>query len=136
MLRNIGVLMTGLILLAGATELRTSARTAKPTIDRAVVELDEPVTMAGVVLRGRFLFLHHQGMMTRGGPCMFVYSLAPESEGTRVLAFHCIGVDREKAAEFKLMTRRVPGHPPQVIEVQFAGTTKGHQVPGYDQDHP
>jgi hypothetical protein len=136
MLRNIGVLLIAGALITGATEVRTSAANANPGIDHAVVEFNEPVTLMGVVLRGRFLFVHHQGMMARGRLCTFVYSLDPESEGSRVAAFHCNPVSRQKAVEFKLVTRTVPGHPPEVIEVQFAGSSTGHQVSNQEQEHP
>jgi hypothetical protein len=68
-------------------------------------------------------------MMERGMPCMYVYTLDSPNEGTRVLSFHCEAVVRARAVEFKLVIRNVPGDLPKAIEVQFAGTAEGHQVP-------
>jgi hypothetical protein len=117
-------------LILSITELPLSAVTNSSNIERAVVSLEEPVRMLGVVLgRGRYLFLHHDGMMERGGPCMYVYTLDSPNEGTRVLAFHCKPVARARAVEFKLVLRNAAGDLPEAIEVQFAGAAKGHQVP-------
>jgi hypothetical protein len=101
-------------------------------IERAVVSVDEPVRLLGVVLHGRYLFLHHDGMMGHGRPCMFVYSLDSPNEGTRVVAFHCTAVARARSLGFKLVLRNVPGEMPEAIEVQFAGTAEGHQVPDFE----
>jgi hypothetical protein len=113
----------------------TVASTTK--IDRVVVSLDEPVRLSGVVLQpGRYLFLHHDGMMERGQPCMYIYTLDSPNEGTRVVAFHCTAVTRPRAVEFRLVIRKVPNDLPQAIEVQFAGTAEGHLVPEHEEAHP
>ena len=110
--------------------LKQTAVTNSTSIERAVVSLDEPVRMLGVVLGcGRYLFLHHDGMMERGGPCMYVYTLDSPNEGTRVLAFNCNPVARARAVEFRLVLRNVAGDLPEAIEVQFARAAEGHQVP-------
>ncbi|HWO00165.1 MAG TPA: hypothetical protein VNS63_12950 [Blastocatellia bacterium] len=119
-------------LIIASTDLPSTAVARSSRIERAVVSLNEPVRLLGVVLRGRYLFLHHQGMMERGRPCTYVYTLDPEKEGRLVLSFHCRPVTRERAVEFKLSTKSVPGDLAEVIEVQFAGTVEGHGVPDYE----
>ena len=130
-----GQLCVGLIagaLMVVMTGLPLNAIARGANIERAVVSLDEPVKMLGVVLHGRYLFLHHDGMMEHGRPCLFVYSLDSPNKGARVLAFHCNGVVRARSLEFKLVLKNVPGAMPEAIEVQFAGTAEGHQVPDYE----
>jgi hypothetical protein len=115
--------------------LNTVAATSK--IERAVVSLDEPVRLLSVVLQpGRYLFLHHDGMMERGRPCMYIYTLDSPNEGVRVVEFHCTAVARSRAVEFRLVIRKVPNDLPQAIEVQFAGTAEGHLVPEHQDAHP
>jgi hypothetical protein len=125
------VLIAGALIVATA-ELPLNAVANSSQIERAVVTVDEPVRLLGVVLHGRYLFLHHDGMMEHGRPCMFVYTLDSPNEGTRVLAFHCKPIVRPRSLEFKLVMRNVPGDLPEAIEVQFAGTAEGHQVPDYE----
>ena len=124
-------LIAGSLMIALAN-LPMNAVACGSDIERAVVSVDQPVKLLGVVLRGRYLFLHHDGMMDHGRPCMFVYSLDSPNEGNKVLAFHCKGIARSKSLEFKFVLKDVPGDMPEAIEVQFAGTVVGHQVPDYD----
>ena len=112
--------------------LPLNARATGSKIDRAVVSVEKPVKLLGVVLHGRYLFLHHDGMSEHGRPCMFVYSLDSPNEGTRVLTFHCTRVVRPTSSDFKLVMRTSPGNMPEVTEVQFAGTADGHQIPDYE----
>jgi hypothetical protein len=126
----VGVIAGALMFVMTGLPMNVSATTSK--IDRAVVSVDEPVKLLGVVLHGRYLFLHHDGMSEHGRPCMFVYSLDSPNEGTRVLAFHCMRVVRATSPEFKLVMRNTPGDLPEVTEIQFAGTAEGHQTPDYE----
>jgi hypothetical protein len=129
------LILGALIFSITVIPLNTNAGTSK--IERAVVSLDEQVRMLGVVLQpGRYLFLHHDGMMERGRPCMYVYTLDSPNEGTRVVAFHCTAVARARAVEFRLVIRKVPNDLPRAIEVQFAGTAEGHLVPEHEEAHP
>ncbi|HEV8487495.1 MAG TPA: hypothetical protein VGV87_28375, partial [Blastocatellia bacterium] len=101
-------LCVGLIagaLMVAMTNLPLNAVANGSTIERAVVSVDEPVKLLGVVLHGRYLFLHHDGMSEHGRPCMFVYSLDSPNEGTRILAFHCTPVVRARSLDFKLVMR-------------------------------
>jgi hypothetical protein len=132
MKRYIWAILIASVLVVASTNLPANAVARTSNIERAVVSVDEPVRLLGVVLQGRYLFLHHDGMSEHGRPCMFVYSLNPSNEGTRVVAFHCgLGV-RARSLDFKLVTRNIPGGLPEVTEVQFAGTAEAHQVPDYE----
>lgn len=121
-------LLTGALMVV-MTNLPLNAVANGSTVERAVVSVEEPVRLLGVVLHGRYLFLHHDGMMEHGRPCMFVYSLDAPNEGRRVLAFHCVATVRARSMDFKFVMRNVQGDMPDVTEVQFAGTAVGHQVP-------
>jgi hypothetical protein len=115
------------------TNLPLNAVANVSNIERAVVSVEQPVKLLGVVLHGRYLFLHHDGMMEHGRACMFVYSLDSPNEGSRVLAYHCTAVVRARSLEFKLVLKNVQGDLPEVTEVQFAGTTAGHQASDYEE---
>ena len=132
MKRQFGIGLIVGALMVVMTNLPQNAVAYGPSIERAVVSVDEPVRLLGVVLHGRYLFLHHDGMMEHGRPCMFVYSLDSPNEGARVVAFHCAAVVRTRSLGFKLVMKNVPGDLPEVTEVQFAGTAEGHQVPDYE----
>ena len=128
-------LWVGLIigaLMVVMTNLPLNAVAYGSNIERAVVTVDQPVKLLGVVLHGRYLFLHHDGMMEHGRPCMFVYSLDSPNEGARVVAYHCTAAVRARSLEFKLVMKNVPGGLPEVTEIQFAGTVEGHLVPDYE----
>jgi hypothetical protein len=45
-----------------------------------------------------------------------------------VLAVHCRRVQREKTATFKVLTRPLTVDKEAIVEVQFAGSTIGHQL--------
>jgi hypothetical protein len=125
------VLIAGALIVA-TVQLPLNSVAYGSKIERSVVSVDEPVKLLGVVLHGRYLFLHHDGMSEHGRPCMFVYSLDASNEGTRILAFHCTPAVRARSLDFKLVTKNIPGGLPEVTEVQFAGTAEGHQVPDFE----
>ena len=131
MKRQLYVGLIAVALVVAMTNFPLIAVAKGSNIERAVVSVEEPVKLLGVVLHGRYLFLHHDGMMEHGLPCMFVYTL-DSNEGARVVAFHCTPVARSRSLDFKLITRNIPGDLPEVTQVQFAGTAEGHQVPDYE----
>ena len=126
-LSSIAIFAAVAVIISGPCGLTKSF--AGSGIDRAVVTIAAPVTLKGVVLNGRYLFIHHDGMMSKGLPCAYVYSLQPESEGRLVVSFHCISVKRERADEFKMVLGGALTGLPAITEIQFAGSTHGHQVP-------
>jgi hypothetical protein len=106
-----------------------SASAYNTRIESAVVNFDEPVKLLGVILKGKYLFLHHEGMMEKGKPCAFVYTLDKETEGKLVISFHCRPVKRDKAEQFKVtFSRQNVFDAPEIQEFQFAGSAEGHQV--------
>ena len=62
---------------------------------------------------------------------MHVYNYANGKAGDLVIAFHCKPVERPKAKQ--LVVNVAMTNTPdlfQLTEIQFAGTVKGHLVPG------
>ena len=99
--------------------------------ETAVVELTDKTQLLEAVLQGKYLFEHDDERMARGEPCLHVYNYANGKAGDLVIAFHCKPVERPKAKQLILnvaMTRTPDLY--QLTEIQFAGTTKGHLVPG------
>jgi hypothetical protein len=122
------------ILIAGAlmiiSVLAASGTVHNKLIESAVVTFNEPVRLQGVILRGKYLFFHHEGLMARGKPCTSVYIVGGEKDGRFVISFHCRPVKRKKAEQFKVITSQaMAGDTPVIQEIQFAGSTEGHQVP-------
>jgi hypothetical protein len=98
------------------------------TNERAVVEFKETVKLLNVYLRGEYLIIHDDSKMAQGEPCFYVYSNTDRDK--LIIAFHCKPVERDKADHFILVTsRRNLYDVPEVIEFQFAGANKAHQVP-------
>lgn len=115
------VIVSGIFLVPGQARVSN--------IDRAVVQFNEPVKLLGVILRGRYLFVHHDGMMAKGKPCTYIYTLDPEQEGKPIASFHCQPVKREKASEFKIViSHKIFPDLPEIEEIQFAESSEGHQV--------
>jgi hypothetical protein len=96
-------------------------------IEKAIAQFDEPVKLMGVVLKGRYLFLHHEGLMRKGKPCTYAYALDGEHPGRFVLSFHCQRVAREKTRELKVTLSPVSGLS-EIVEIQFPGSGDGHKV--------
>jgi hypothetical protein len=116
-----------LIISSGAPA--ASGATSNTRIESAVVKFDEPTKLLGVILKGKYLFLHHEGMMAKGKACTFVYTLDKETEGRLVVSFHCRPVKRDKAEQFKVtVSRQNAFDAPEIQEIQFAGSAEGHQV--------
>ena len=125
----VATLVVGALLITSGIR-ESAADTGYTRIQSAVMKFDEPVRLLDVILKGEYLFLHHKGMMERGKPCTYVYSHDQGKSGGFVVSFHCRSVKREKAEQFTLLFSRKPGFDLAAIEeVQFAGSTEGHQVP-------
>jgi hypothetical protein len=123
----ITALIVGALAIAGAY---SKVAASGPRIDRATVEFRQPVTLQGHVLKGRYLVLHHEGLMQQGKACTYFYTLDGEIQGKLVASFHCTPVVREKVAQFIVrMSSDNPAGVTQILEVQFPGTAEGHRVP-------
>ena len=97
----------------------------------AVVDFPEQVKLLGVFLKGQYLFVHDDALMSRGGACTYVYTLKDGKPDKLMVSFHCTPVERQTADHFvvktilrsKLMAIR------EVTEIQFRGSSEAHLVP-------
>lgn len=117
-----------LVLGAGLWPSVTRATSRRESV---VVEFNETVKLTGVLLRGQYLIVHDEERMARGEPCTWVYAGKEIDESKVVASFHCIHVDREKTDTLKVSFKRsiTPYETPEIMEIQFAGSTDGHKVP-------
>lgn len=96
---------------------------------RAATEFTSPVTVHGVVLQGRYLFVHDDVAMNRGDACTFIYKGEAEVRDNLVASFHCIHVERVKAKKFILRSRETAPGIVELLEFQFSGETTAHGIP-------
>lgn len=111
-----------------ASESLPSATTVQAaTKESAVVEFNDTVRLLNVFLRGKYLVVHDDSMMAEGQPCLSVYD--GRNQDRLVVAFHCKPIERAKTDQFRVVaSRRSWFEVPEVLEIQFAGSTKAHQV--------
>ena len=96
---------------------------------KAVAEFPKPVTVLGVVLKGKYLFVHDNAAMSRGEACTYIYEGETEVRDRLVASFHCIHVERAMANHFILRSRETAPGIVELVEFQFSGETAGHAVP-------
>lgn len=122
----VAVLLCALIL--GSVSWTSTAATGvqKRT---AVTEFASPVILQGVVLKGKYLFVHDDAAMARGEACTYVYKGAAEVTDKLVVSFHCVHIERAKAKNFIWRTRQVAPGTVELVEFQFSGEAAGHGVP-------
>lgn len=123
------VALVGLLVLGGSlcpTDSQAAARR-----ETAVVEFAQTVKLGGALLRGEYLMVHDEERMARGEACTYVYHGRQIDETKLVTSFHCVHVDREATAAFKVTFVRRPTsfEIPEIREIQFAGSRDGHRVP-------
>jgi uncharacterized cupredoxin-like copper-binding protein len=126
----LAALMT-VLLVAISNALAQATGAQSKTKETAVVELVDRTQLLEAVLQGKYLFEHDDERMARGEPCMHIYNYANGKQGDLVIAFHCKPVERPKAKQLVVnvaMTKTPDLF--QLTEIQFAGATKGHLVPG------
>ena len=95
---------------------------------KAVTVFANPVTVQGVVLKGKYLFVHDDAAMNRGEACTYIYKGAAEVRDNLVVSFHCIHVERKMAKNFILRSRETAAGT-ELLEFQFNGETGAHGVP-------
>jgi hypothetical protein len=96
---------------------------------RGVAEFPKPIMVQGVVLKGKYLFVHDDAAMNRGEACTFIYEGDAEIREKLVTSFHCIHIERAKAKNFIWRSREtVPGIM-ELVDFQFSGETAAHGVP-------
>ena len=117
--------------LIPAVSSLTAGQSPQKHIESGVVEFVEPVRLMGVTLRGRYLFVHHAGMMQRARPCTYVYALSDANPGRFILSFHCMAVPANPVARatVRLSGLSMGSLPRDVLEVQFPGDIRSHRVP-------
>jgi uncharacterized cupredoxin-like copper-binding protein len=126
----LAALMT-VLLVAISNALAQATGAQSKTKETAVVELVDRTQLLEAVLQGKYLFEHDDERMARGEPCMHIYNYANGKQGDLVIAFHCKPVERPKAKQ--LVVNVAMTKTPDLFhltEIQFAGATKGHLVPG------
>ena len=96
---------------------------------KAVAQFDNPVTVQGVVLKGKYLFVHDDAAMKRGDACTYIYKGEAEVRDKLVTSFHCIHVERTMAKHFIFRTRDIGPGNTELTEFQFSGETAAHGVP-------
>jgi hypothetical protein len=115
-------------LVAASGSLMNAGSVEANGTERAVVEFTETVKLLDVFLRGEYLIVHDDSKMAQGEPCLSIYDNTYHER--LVVSFHCTPIVRSKADRFKVITtRRGWFEFPEVLEIQFAGSTKAHQIP-------
>jgi hypothetical protein len=120
-------LISSVILFA----LSPVARTQEAQKETAVVQFFDKIEVAKTLLeKGKYVFEHDDGRMARGEPCMYVYSYTDGKADKLLVTFHCKPVER-KLATATVTNEEMTKEPGvfRLLEVQFAGSTKGHIVP-------
>lgn len=117
-------MLAAILLTIGVFSAHTTAEVKNK--ERATVEFTQPVKLVNVVLKGEYLVLHDDERMAKGEDCTYVY----DTKGKLIVSFHCTPIERPKSDRFRVVTRRIEATGlSEVTEIQFAGTTEGHQVP-------
>lgn len=96
---------------------------------KAVAEFSNPVTVQGMVLKGKYLFVHDDAAMNRGDSCTFIYKGVAEVRENLVTSFHCIHIERTRADSFIWRTRETAPGTLELVDFQFKGETAAHGVP-------
>lgn len=100
--------------------------------ETAVVEFKDQVKLLNVLLKGEYLFVHDHEKMAAGEDCTYVYSRKPGRPDKLVVSFHCVPAPRERAESFRVVisSKATQGMLAEVTEIQFAGSSEAHLVPG------
>jgi hypothetical protein len=97
------------------------------TEENAVVEFNDTVKLLNVFLRGKYRVVHDDSRMAEGQPCLSVYD--GKDLDRLVVAYHCTPIERPKTDRFRVVaTPRAWFSVPEVLEIQFPGSTTAHQV--------
>jgi hypothetical protein len=124
-MKRLILLLAGTLIFAATVAAR--ADISGPRYERANVQFNQLVRLNGVFLQGRYLFIHDADKMAKGEDCTWIY----RADGRLVTSFHCSPVEREVSSQFKVTVSHKAGATdvPRVLEIQFAGSVEGHQVP-------
>ena len=94
-----------------------------------MADFSTPISVHGVVLKGKYLFVHDDAAMNRGVACTFIYKGEAEMRDQLVTSFHCIHVERAKANNFIWRSRETAPGIVELVDFQFSGETAAHRVP-------
>ena len=115
-------------LIFGSVSWKSSAATDSQK-RKAVANFPRPVSVQGVVLKGKYLFVHDEAAMSRGDACTYIYMGEVEKRDKLVTSFHCIHVERAKADNFIWRSRETAPGVLELVDFQFSGETAAHGVP-------
>jgi len=115
-------------LMFGSVSWKGTAASDSPK-RQAVAEFRQPTTVYGVVLKGKYLFVHDDASMARGNACTFIYEGVAAVPDKLVTSFHCVHIERAKVKSFVLRTREAAHGMFELQEFQFGGETAAHGVP-------
>lgn len=88
------------------------------------------VRLNGALLKGSYVIVHDEDRMARGEDCLCVYTSEKGKPGRLVASYRCEPVQRDKTDQFVIVLSRPSMYfVPEVREIQFPGSTKGHRVP-------
>jgi len=111
----------------GSGPLLTGNKAQAATTERAVVEFTQTVKLLDVFLRGEYVVIHDDSKMAQGEPCLSIYRNGEPDN--LIVAFHCKPIERTQVEQFTIRTsRRAWFDLPEILEIQFAGSTKAHLV--------
>lgn len=114
------------VFLVGVGAVNAPAKAKK---ERALVQFTETVRLRDAFLRGQYLVVHDEDRMAQGEACLYIYRGEVENADRLVVAYHCRPVERTKVDQFTILTSRANSFDmPEVLEIQFGGSSEAHQV--------
>lgn len=127
--------LTSIVLALSMVALFGGAFVAKadaPRRDEAVVEFVGMVKLMDVLLQGSYVFVHDEFAMADGKACLYVYTEKHGRADKLVTSFHCVRTEKERAGKFTVVisNRISPYDVREIKEIQFAGRTESHKIPG------
>lgn len=119
------ILAAAVVVAVSATDREAAKK------ESAVIEFTKTVKLGGVLLRGQYLIVHDEERMAQGEACTYIYRGNKEAPGNLVSSFHCIHMDRAKTEKLKISYSNYGKayEVPEIVEIQFAGSSDGHRVP-------
>jgi hypothetical protein len=88
------------------------------------------VRLQGALLKGSYIIVHDEERMAHGKDCLYVYTSVKGEPGKLVTSYRCEPVERAKTDQFLIILSGSNTYlVPEVREIQFPGSTKGHKVP-------
>ena len=110
----------------------TTAGSAAPRLQIAVMNLTEPTLIGSTIVDGPVVFVHDMDRMARGEPCTSILLYEPgQGSAEELVSFHCVPRETERARVFTVKTEPnlVAGFGCVLTAYQFAGDTEEHGIP-------